>query len=42
MYHPQLGHGGFLLSTKWRRQILSQIKVIVAMGADMSTKQALN
>ncbi|CAL8466496.1 g6032 [Coccomyxa elongata] len=38
MYHPTLGHGGFLLSHKWRRQILSQIKVMVASGAERSMK----
>lgn len=40
MYHPTIGHGGFLLANKWRRQILAQVKVVVATGADMSTKAA--
>lgn len=38
MYHPTAGHGGFLLSTKWRRQMIANIKVTVATGAHMSAK----
>ena len=40
MYHPTAGHGGFLLSASWRRQVLANIKVIVATGADLAAKSA--
>ena len=40
MYHPTAGHGGFLLSSSWRRQVLANIKVVVATGADLAAKSA--
>ena len=40
MYHPTAGHGGFLLSHSWRRQVLANIKVVVATGADLAAKSA--
>lgn len=40
MYHPTAGHGGFLLSHSWRRQILSNIKVTVGTGADLAAKSS--
>ena len=40
MYHPTAGHGGFLLSSSWRRQVLTNVKVVVATGADLAAKSA--
>ena len=40
MYHPTAGHGGFLLSSIFRRQVLTNIKVIVTQGADLACKRA--
>ena len=40
MYHPTAGHGGFLLSHSWRRQIVKNIKVTVATGADLAAKKS--
>lgn len=40
MYHPTAGHGSFLLSHSWRRQVLINIKVVVATGADLACKTA--
>jgi hypothetical protein len=40
MYHPTAGHGGFLLSHSWRRQVLANIKVVVTTGADLAAKAA--
>ena len=39
MYHPTAGHGGFLLSHSWRRQIVKNIKATVATGADLAAKE---
>jgi hypothetical protein len=39
MYHPTAGHGGFLLSTKWRRQMIANIKVTVSNGARLAAKR---
>ena len=40
LYHPTAGHGGFLLSSSFRRQVLANIKVIVTQGADLACKCA--
>ena len=40
LYHATAGHGGFLLSSSFRRQVLANIKVIVTQGADLACKRA--
>ena len=39
LYHPAAGHGGFLLSSSFRRQVLTNTKVIVTQGADLACKR---
>ena len=40
LYHATAGHGGFLLSSSFRRQVLANTKVIVTQGADLACQRA--
>ena len=38
LFHPTAGHGGFILDTKWRQQILVQVETVIANGAEGACK----
>ena len=40
LYHATAGHGGFLLSSSFRRQVLANTKVVVTQGADLACQRA--
>ena len=40
LVHPTAAHGGFLLDSKFRRQMLHAIQRTLAAGAALSAKQA--
>ena len=38
LFHPTAGHGGFILDTQWRQQILAQVESVIAAGAEAACK----
>lgn len=39
MLHPVHGHGGFLLDTPWRKQMMARITEVVNAGATTAAKK---